>query len=460
MKIGIVIPTKDRPEFLEHAKYLLSLQTRQPDVVEIVDDVTDLATDITWRYRHGVERILAKGVDVILFWEDDDYYLPCYIEEMIKGWERSGKPDIFGHVITVYYHIVWRMYSYRKHRGRASMMNTMITKEAAQKITWCNDTESFTDLHLWNILKGVSIDAPQMFIGIKHGTGTCVTHGHSSLELYGANDEDYEYLKGFVKDKRSIDFYTTFKAKTLTAIYNVYNGIELLRGSIEQIKEYFTDLILVYQNISNWGEEKDTRSEILEAMKGYEKEYKIVEYVPKQNKTPKENEIDKRNLGLKHVKTNYFICMDCDEYYFRDEFKNAFEFIHENNIDSSLCRLKTYIKKPTLQLKQMEDYYVPFIMRKYPDTKMGRFPMTKLVDPSRGVNTQKKTHVFEPEQITMQHYSWVRKDIKNKLMNASARVNFDHKIDKYLHQYDTMKNIAPHFGTEVISVPNYFRIEF
>ena len=40
----------------------------------------------------------------------------------------------------------------------------------------------------------------------------------------------------------------------LAAIYNVWDGVELLRGSMESVKDGVDLFIIVYQNVSNIGE--------------------------------------------------------------------------------------------------------------------------------------------------------------------------------------------------------------
>ena len=177
--IGVLIITRgDRPRFIEHAKFLLSKQTRKPDVIEIVDDKPiSNEIDITYRYRIGCERLFKKGCDVIIFWEDDDWYRNDYVQKMTEGWEMSGKPPIFGISTTIYYHALTNKYIHLSHPGRASMMSTMISKEAV--INWGNDNYAYTDMVLWQQLKGVSVAFDETIaIGIKHGIGLCGGGGH------------------------------------------------------------------------------------------------------------------------------------------------------------------------------------------------------------------------------------------------------------------------------------------
>ena len=76
IKIGVICPTRgDRPVFMEQFHRMLSRQTLQPDVVEIVDysAISD-ECDITRRYITGYHRLRKLGLDVIVILEDDDFY--------------------------------------------------------------------------------------------------------------------------------------------------------------------------------------------------------------------------------------------------------------------------------------------------------------------------------------------------------------------------------------------------
>lgn len=195
MKIGVLIITRgDRPKFLEQAKNMLKQQTLQPNEICIVDDEplsNDI--DITYRYRIGFERLKDK-VDVIILWEDDDYYNPKYIETMFTSWVNNGKPELFGLNNTIYYNINNNKYVHLKHGGRASMMSTMISTKAV--IEWGDDNYAYTDMVLWKKLKGVAVDLGIINMGIKHGTGLCGGGGHvNDWGHYNQVDSDLSFLK-------------------------------------------------------------------------------------------------------------------------------------------------------------------------------------------------------------------------------------------------------------------------
>ncbi|MES2397943.1 MAG: hypothetical protein V4549_18165 [Bacteroidota bacterium] len=210
--IGVLVITRgDRPKFLAHSKYLMDQQTIQPDIIEIVDDkpLSD-KVDITYRYRIGCERLFKKGADVIIFIEDDDFYRNDYIELMVKNWLENGAPELFGLSTTIYYNLMTNMYTHLSHPGRASMMSTMISKQA--KIEWGEDSYAYTDMILWKQLKGVAVKLNETIaIGIKHGIGLCGGGGHTlNWGAYNLHDATKEFLRSNV-DQKSFEFYAGIK---------------------------------------------------------------------------------------------------------------------------------------------------------------------------------------------------------------------------------------------------------
>jgi len=213
MKIALIIPDRnDRPLFTENCLRLMERQTIECDVIHVNYEAESEAKDITQRYRHGYEYATKKGFDVCFFIENDDYYTPNYIATMLREWELSGKPDLFGTNYTIYYHIKLKKYFTIHHPNRASAMNTLI--KCGLEIDWCADSYPYTDLHLWKFNPRLSKKsfAPvnPISLGIKHGVGMEGGQWHTSrLDRYdslGVNDADLSFLRSVV-DKNSFGFY-------------------------------------------------------------------------------------------------------------------------------------------------------------------------------------------------------------------------------------------------------------
>lgn len=241
----------------------------------------------------------------------------------------------------------------------------------------------------------------------------------------------------------------------LAAIYNVWDGEELLEGSIRQIRSLVDEVIIVWQDKSNYGEEYRpflTEKILFDST--------LVKYEPNLGLSGVQNETIKRQSGIdkaKELKCTHFILMDCDEYYEAHEFERAKERIDKNDLEGTVVRLFTYYKYPTLRLEFMESYYVPFIHKLKPNTLCGVRNYPFWCDPTRGINVSNVALL----DCVMHHYSWIRKDIRKKLNNSSAKKNFSEKISKFIEEFETAEagSTISYYSQKLIEVNNHFGIE-
>jgi hypothetical protein len=211
MKIGVIIPDRgDRPAFLENCLRMLKAQSLQAACIELVNDppLNDQC-DITFRYRTGYDRLRNKGLDLIAFIENDDWYGVDYLKYMSSEWLRMDRPDLLGTKQTVYYHIKLRSHFTMYHNRRSSAMNTFIRPD--MDIVWCPDHEAFTDIHLWTKMTGKLINSQGVYsMGIKHGIGKCGARCHvDRLNRYIFDDKDLNFLKEKM-DAESFNFYSNY----------------------------------------------------------------------------------------------------------------------------------------------------------------------------------------------------------------------------------------------------------
>lgn len=212
MKVGVIIPTRgDRPELLANCLRMLKQQTLPPSAITIVNDkpLNDKC-DITYRYRKGYDELRKRGLDVIVFIEDDDWYANDYIETICREWQAHGRPSLFGTTYTIYYHIkLFAQYTMHHHQ-RSSAMSTLIVPD--MNFTWCRDDEAYTDIWLWEKIKDQKLFTPDKHIclGIKHGTGLCGGRSHTThLYRYQTPDPQKEWLKNTI-DQESFEFYSNY----------------------------------------------------------------------------------------------------------------------------------------------------------------------------------------------------------------------------------------------------------
>lgn len=216
----------------------------------------------------------------------------------------------------------------------------------------------------------------------------------------------------------------------LAAIYNAWDGVELLPGSIKCLYKHVDEIIIVWQDVSNFGEKYSPHAEMADSLIPYLSKITFIKYDPIIDMGGSMNERAKRNLGLDLAKKKFcthFLSIDVDEYYKNFELYKSM-FI-ESGQKGSACRLQTYFKKPTLMFSSPEDYYVPFIHAMDEETKCGTSSYKFYVDPTRTVN---ESDVVELP-FFMDHFSWCRKDIERKTRNSSANINI--RSGKMLEDY-------------------------
>ncbi len=246
--------------------------------------------------------------------------------------------------------------------------------------------------------------------------------------------------------------------KKLASIYNVWDGEEMLKYSINSIKNDVDLIVIVYQVVSNFGEKYDPYPEILDAIQGITDKTQLILYTPNSN-TGFSNETAKRNLGIEAAKDancTHFLHLDTDECY--KNFTEAKDLYFKSGHKGSACRIFTYFKLPTLRFETEDGYFVPFIHELLPNTKAGNNSYPYYVDPTRRINCGDVVLL----DVHMHHYSYVRKDIMRKVNNSSARANIAKgKVVEDYHNPEVKAGFyVRDFEKKLIDVENYFNISF
>lgn len=246
----------------------------------------------------------------------------------------------------------------------------------------------------------------------------------------------------------------------LAAIYNIFkDSVELLPYSLNCLKGHVDQVIIVYQNVSNYGEDAGEYELFSEDfIKNIFPGIIQVQYTPDLSQNGAFNETKKRNIGLgiaKEQGCSHFLHMDSDEIY--EDFGKAKQQFINSGSGGSVCQMWTYFKKPTLRFKNLDNYFVPFIHKLEPDTFCGMQKYPWYVDPTRRVN-QKDVVLIEEK---MHHFSWVRKDIMMKVRNSSARGNIanSNRLADYNNPLIGEGFYSKDYDQKLIDVPNIFNIE-
>lgn len=172
VKVVALVPTRgDRPRMLAHMHRLMEKQTKPLHGMVVMDDPpkNPAVKDITYRYRVGMQRVFERypDCDLVALIEDDDWYAPNYIEEMVIRWRVAGAPKTFGMGDTFYYHLGVKSWHYQVHPERSSAFTTFMTRDVLD-LRWPKDDYSFTDLEIWKQFRGKTVQtSPPLAIGIK-----------------------------------------------------------------------------------------------------------------------------------------------------------------------------------------------------------------------------------------------------------------------------------------------------
>lgn len=240
--------------------------------------------------------------------------------------------------------------------------------------------------------------------------------------------------------------------------YSIFNGLELLENSINQIESEIDVLLICWQKVSNKGNES---KEIEEFVKNLN--CNTLEFTPNLSKSTKQNELDKHNLMLDYFRNKgctHFMLSATDHYFKLDEFKKAKEI--SKNYDATFVNMFSYYKLPTWQLTPIEDYLMLFISKIYPNTNFINRQFELILDPSLKLSTFNNWYLFEQEEIMMHHYTMIREDIESKFNNAAASMRWTKEmISQFTYEYNNAKvgsEISYFKGRKLIEVPNYFNI--
>ena len=190
MTLYAITPTGQRPEGLALLAEYLNSQTYRGPLTWVVVDDCDPPTRIPqvregiqlvnirpdWRWHQGMNTQAASmsaGLDVIppdstlFILEDDDIYLPDYIETMLAAISES---ELIGEIDSRYYNVATGKWRVLKGKFHASFASTVCRGKALGELkTLCAaGPQKMLDVMLWKTFKGKKkLLADHNVIGIK-----------------------------------------------------------------------------------------------------------------------------------------------------------------------------------------------------------------------------------------------------------------------------------------------------
>jgi hypothetical protein len=258
MKISIITPTGGREVAFVLCEEWMKRQTLQPDLWIVVDDFAT-PTKCTmgqkvirrkpfWKpgqmtlQRNLLEALKVVTGDIILIIEDDDWYSPNYIENMVKKFKAlsEGKPIsqsslIIGEGHTIYYHFRNYTHKYHDNLSHSSLFQTGFTKDLIPKI---NDLlikhidQMYFDMHLWKDIKDcnkcIFLTKSPWSIGIKGLVGKRFVGTFGHFEGLPYLDEKYCNFLQKIMPQEDVDIYMSisdlFNTKEFDRVDKIYQS--------------------------------------------------------------------------------------------------------------------------------------------------------------------------------------------------------------------------------------------
>lgn len=206
--------------------------------------------------------------------------------------------------------------------------------------------------------------------------------------------------------------------------YSVFDGEELLEQSLKSIRDEADYINVVYQLHSWYGNPADEGLlPLLNKLKREGLIDELAEYAPDLSARAGTNERRKRNIGLKMALAagcNYFMTMDCDEFYLTGQVAQAKKIIIAKNITNSYCPQTYYGYDPTRRLVVEQIGYVPFFARITKSSKLtNRINAPCSADKSRIITKPWNGYERVLGEVFMHHMNLIRKNILKKYENTS-----------------------------------------
>ena len=234
--------------------------------------------------------------------------------------------------------------------------------------------------------------------------------------------------------------------KRLGMTINAFDGSEFLYYLISEIRDQVDWVAAIYQKKSYWGNPmaKEDMDE-LQRLKTLGLIDELIEFKPNFAKYSREQECDKRNMSIEIAKQkgcSHILNTDCDEIYDNQQFRVAKEMINKNGWPITYWSYINYYKDFEHYLVYPFRPFVPGIHSTYFNYTFNG-PCFGPTDPTRRISNQSNigTYIFPDEIIRMQHLAWIRRDIRKKLVNWSAKNHFPKElIDKAVERWENWRD--------------------
>ena len=212
--VTLVTPTGGRPEAFALCERWMNRQDYTGPLQWVVVDDVDPATELTmgqevvrpeprWSGSHTLARnfkagLLAARYDAVIVIEDDDWYSPRYVQDMVNRLDRHAVTTLAGEFPSRYYNVRNRCYRLPGNETHASLCQTAFRLEVVPKIRSLITEETWIDLRMWSKIRGELYEAYNV-VGIKGLPGRDgVGIGHQDG---GTPDPELDVLRDWIGDE-------------------------------------------------------------------------------------------------------------------------------------------------------------------------------------------------------------------------------------------------------------------
>eukprot|EP00937_MAST-01D_sp_MAST-1D-sp2_P007130 g7130.t1 len=295
------------------------------------------------------------------------------------------------------------------------------------------------------------------------------------------------------------------RSMKLGAAWNLFDCEELLEASVRSVRPAVDFVVVVVQRVSNFGMPCSAAVlPLLQRLVAAGLVDRVVEYAPRAFSVEQKrrlvsrrateqqlggasvdqlgdqflNELTKRELGRQACRDagcNYFMSLDADEFYRAAELRAVKALALRRNYECVACRMRYFFKWPELELTPPDELNCVPVLYRIAAHMPFRLacPYPCLIDPTRKLENLRRLHVAERGEVQMYHYSFVRRDMRAKLLNVSNRQNYvgggeAHALERWAARFaawqprDGVMHPHPFYEkafTGVRRVPNWFAID-
>jgi hypothetical protein len=276
--ITVITPTGDRPLAFALCRRWMANQTRRPGQWLVIDDgkipmtpapdfqyvrrepqADDPAHTLITNLKTAVPFI--KG-DKILIMEDDEYYAPTYIEEMVR---RLDQHEVAGIGHSKYYHLPTGGYAVHANTVHASLAETGFRASFLPKFVECLThpaSNDYLDIRLWRIAAkdGLFVDSSApLYLGVKGLPGRKgIGAGHVPAMYHMTDDaarsmleklapRGYRVYMDIISGKltdANVDSYF-HPTQPITGITVCWNTKDLMERAYNSIRKFHPDMPII-----------------------------------------------------------------------------------------------------------------------------------------------------------------------------------------------------------------------